>query len=385
MKSLIYVGMDVHKESFSLCTYLMSTGEFLGETKIESKSILVKNYLDEMTKSLNEKGFEEIEFVTGYEAGCLGFSLYKDLTKYGINCKIIAPTTLVKSADSVVKKNDRRDAKMLARNLAYGSCKFVHIPDEVDLETKEYIRMKSAHKKALKKIKQQILSFCLRLGYHYDGQTYWTSRHIKWLKDLELNGLFRETLDEYIDTFEKNIEKLERLDGKILDRSNMERYKKATDNLSCLKGVSKQGALTIISEIGDFSRFGTPDELCAYLGLVPGQRESAGKGPTLGITKLGNSVVRTQLIESAQAIIKGNPGTKSKRIIMKQKGKDIRVISYCDRAVDRLMRRYRHLVFKGLQHNKAITAIARELACFIWGIMNNKMDERVIGGDYKPI
>lgn len=76
MKSLIYVGMDVHKESYSLCTYLISTGEFIGETKIEAKPLLIKEYLDNITKLLKEeKNYNEIEFETCYETGCLGFSL----------------------------------------------------------------------------------------------------------------------------------------------------------------------------------------------------------------------------------------------------------------------------------------------------------------------
>ena len=382
MKSLIYVGMDVHKESYSLCCYLISSGEFVGETKIEAKSLLVKEYLEVMTKWLKEeKGFDNVEFVAGYEAGCLGFSLYKDLTKYGIICKIVAPSTLEKAADSNVKKNDRRDARMIARNLAYGSCKYVHIPDEIDLETKEYIRMRTIHKKAVKRIKQQILAFCLRCGQKYTGQNYWTVVHMKWLRDLELPGLYREILDEYLDTHDRAIEKLNRLEGKILERSNLERYKKDTDNLNCMKGISKQGALTIISEVGDFKRFATPNEFCAYLGLVPGERSSAGKGPNLGITKLGNGLIRTQLIESCQIIVKGHIGKKTDRILTKQAGQDIRVIAYCDRAVERLMKRYQHLLFRGVVKNKAITAIARELACFVWGIMNNRLDGRVIGGN----
>ena len=228
--------------------------------------------------------------------------------------------------------------------------------------------------------KQVILAFILRCGKKYDGDTYWTIRHIKWLYDLELSESLKLILDEYLDTYNKLIDKLERLDEKILNISNSSRYKEDTDKLNCLKGITKQSALTIISEIGDFKRFGTPNELCSYLGLVPGERSSAGKGPRLGITKLGNKVVRTQLVESAQALIKGAPGYKSKRLRTKQQGQNIKVISYCDRASERLMHRYRHLIFSGLHHNKAITAIARELACFIWGIMNNKLDERVIGG-----
>lgn len=52
MKSLIYVGMDVHKESYSLCTYLISSGEFIGETKMDAKPSLIKQYLNEMEKLL---------------------------------------------------------------------------------------------------------------------------------------------------------------------------------------------------------------------------------------------------------------------------------------------------------------------------------------------
>lgn len=336
MKSLVYVGMDVHKESYSLCCYLPNNGDFIGETKVEAKPYLIKEYLETIKKMLvKERGLEDVEFITAYEAGCLGFSLYKELTKFGIACKIIAPTTLVKSSDSNLKKNDRKDAKILARNLYFGTCSYVHIPDDVDLETKEYIRMRMAHKKALKKLKQQILSFCLRCGYKFDGKVYWTDRHIAFLKNLELSDLLKETMDEYIDSYEKSIEKLNRLEGKIEERANLKRYKENTDKLACFKGITKAGALTIISEVSDFSRFGTPNEFCSFLGLVPAEHSSAGVGPNLGITKMGNATVRTQLVESAQSIVVGVPGHKSKRIIVRQKDQPVRVISYCDRAIER--------------------------------------------------
>lgn len=242
MKSLVYVGMDVHKESYSLCCYLPNNGDFIGETKVEAKPYLIKEYLETIKKMLvKERGLEDVEFITAYEAGCLGFSLYKELTKFGIACKIIAPSTLVKSSDSNLKKNDRKDAKILARNLYFGTCSSVLIPDDVDLETKEYIRMRMAHKKALKKLKQQILSFCLRCGYKFDGKVYWTNRHIAFLKNLELSDLLKETMDEYIDSYEKSIEKLNRLEGKIEERANLKRYKENTDKLACFKGITKAG------------------------------------------------------------------------------------------------------------------------------------------------
>ena len=132
--------------------------------------------------------------------------------------------------------------------------------------------------------------------------------------------------------------------------------------------------------MSDFSRFGTPNEFCSFLGLVPAEHSSAGVGPNLGITKMGNATVRTQLVESAQSIVVGVPGHKSKRIIVRQKDQPAKVISYCDRAIERLMRKYHRLMTRGVPKNKCVTAVARELACFIWGLMNNQLCERTIGG-----
>ena len=374
MESLVYVGMDVHKDSYSLCCYTPSEGSFFAEARIDADARLVKKYLEEVGKSRPGS-----RFLTCYEAGCLGFSLHKDLSRLGVDCRIVAPTTLAKEPGSSAKKTDRKDARMLARNLAFGLCKFVHIPDETDLETREFVRMRSAHKKALKKVKQQILSFCLRLGRKYGeggAKRYWTAAHLGWLDKLELSPAMREILDEYMDTYNKYEEKIERLDGRLLERSEGERYKEATDRLNCLKGVTKQGALTIVSEIGDFSRFATPNELCAYLGLVPGQSSSGQSVNYLGITKQGNSIVRWQLVESAQSIVRGAPGRKSKRTLAKQSGMPARVVSYCDRATERMMRKFNRLALSGKERNKAVTAIARELACFIWGLMTDSLDGR---------
>ena len=81
MKSIVYVGMDVHKDSFSLCSYVKEHELFFGETKIDSDANQIKTYLDEIRNHLEKKGVEISNFVTAYEAGCLGFSLYKSLKK----------------------------------------------------------------------------------------------------------------------------------------------------------------------------------------------------------------------------------------------------------------------------------------------------------------
>ena len=138
----------------------------------------------------------EYDIQCGYEAGCLGYSLYNQLTASGVKCVILAPTTML-TPQGVRIKTDMRDAYMIAQCLSYGGYHAVYIPTEDDDSVKEYLRMRNDHKIALKKIKQQINAFCIRHGFCYDG-TKWTLKHLKWLKKLEItNELYRETLDEY--------------------------------------------------------------------------------------------------------------------------------------------------------------------------------------------
>ena len=75
--------------------------------------------------------------------------------------------------------------------------------------------MRDDHKLALKKVKQQILAFCLRHNYRYDGNSHWTAAHIKWLKSLKPEALYKEILDEYLLTYTTLSDKLERLDKRI--------------------------------------------------------------------------------------------------------------------------------------------------------------------------
>jgi len=111
---------------------------------------------------------DEYDIQCGYEAGCLGYSLYNQLTAAGVSCVILAPTTML-TPQGVRIKTDMRDAYMIAQCLSYGGCHAVYIPTEKDDSVKEYLRMRNDHKIALKKIKQQINAFCIRHGFCYDG------------------------------------------------------------------------------------------------------------------------------------------------------------------------------------------------------------------------
>ena len=235
--------------------------------------------------------------------------------------------------------------------------------------------MRDDHKLALKKIKQQILAFCLRHNYRFDGTScHWTQAHLKWLYSLKPEGLYEDILKEYLLTYEQLTEKITRLDQRIEELASEEPYKEKVARLSCFIGVKIATALAVLTEVGDFKRFASAPQFASYIGLTPGEDSSGDKSRRLGITKAGNRHVRMLLVEAAQSIARGRIGFKSKALKSRQEGNPPEVILYADKANERLRRRYYRMVLRNNKKpNVAKTAIARELACFMWGMLTDKI------------
>ena len=135
----VYIGMDVHKASFTL-VHLVETEEKPKESvKTEANYLRVIQYINGLRKRYGE----DTEFICGYEAGCLGFQLYHDLTKAGQKCVIIAPTTMSVEQGKGRIKTDKRDAMLIAVCLRNHTYSAVHIPTEEDDQIKEFIRMRN--------------------------------------------------------------------------------------------------------------------------------------------------------------------------------------------------------------------------------------------------
>jgi transposase len=244
----------------------------------------------------------------------------------------------------------------------------------MDEQTKEFLRMRNDHKLALKKVKQQILAFCLRHNYRYDGNSHWTVAHIKWLRSLQPEALYKEILNEYLLTYTILSDKIERLDKRIEELALQYEYRENVKKLSCFIGINTYTALSVLVEVGDFKRFASAQQFSSYLGLVPGEDSSGNDRTGLGITKAGNRHIRLLLIEAAQCYGRGQIGFKSQKLKSRQSGNPAEVIAYADRANERLRRRYYKMVLgKCKKHNVVKTAIARELSCFMWGMMTNNI------------
>ena len=374
MNRIIKIGMDVHSTNYTLCAVEPTIGaedRYFGEIQVSPDYKEIVSFIKSLMLKLGSQDNYSIE--CGYEAGCLGYTLYHQLTNAGIKCTILAPTTMLTTQGKRIK-TDKRDARLIAHCLSYGGYHPVYVPTGEDDAVKEYLRMRDDHKLALKSLKQRINAFVLRHGYKYTG-TKWTKRHITWLKQLELDPMYRETLNEYMASYGEQEAKIERFDKRIEEFAAGANYQENVKKLECFLGIRTHTALSLIVETGDFKRFPKGNIYAAFLGLAPGEHSSSSNKNRLGISKAGNTHLRRLLIEAAKSICKGVIGYKSKALRSRQSGQPAEVIAYADKANTRFRSKYYRMIRHGKKKNVAVTAVARELACFIWGMMTGNINK----------
>lgn len=377
MNRIVYIGMDVHTSNYTLCSldpgYGVKKDNYFAEVQFTNNFVTnVVNYVSNLKKKL-----KDCEFVCGYEAGCLGYSTYKDLTKAGIKCVIMAPSTMAVQKGGKKVKNDRRDARVIAQCLAYQTYKEVYVLSEHDEAVRGYLRMRDSHNKALKRIKQQIIAFCTGHGLFSPTKSNWTVAHLKWLKGLKFNDTVeQEIINEYLSSYTYLCDKIKAMDVRIEVLASEKQYCENVKKLRCIKGIETNVALTLLAEIGDFNRFSKPTDFAAYLGLIPGEQSSGDKVRGTGITKAGNSTLRQKLTEAAKGYWRGRIGMKSATFKKFEKELPKEVTEYALKANTRLQRKFFNMTHvKGKNMNVAASACAREMACFVWGLITNHYDK----------
>ncbi len=114
-----------------------------------------------------------------------------------------------------------------------------------------------------------------------------------------------------------------------------------------------------VAELRDITRFDSPRQLIAYLGLVPSEYSSGKNTRRGGITKTDNGHVRRVLIESAWCYRFAARKTAVLQRRAEKSSEAVKAIAW--KAQKRLCGHYRHLMDRGLLKVKVCTAIAREL------------------------
>lgn len=353
-----FVGLDVHKDSIAMAVAPS------GRERPRFVGTLGPHH-GELCKALSRLGqLEQLQIV--YEAGPCGYTLARELRSHGYACEVIAPAKVARRPGDRIK-TDRRDALLLASAARAGELVQVVIPDERDEAVRDLTRAREDAVRAQLKARQQLKAMLLRHGHRYSGKTSWTAAHERFLANLRFAHPAQHiAFAEYRMAVSQAHERVERFTEALRGQLQHWRMRPVVQALMSLRGVDMIAAMTLVAEIGDFSRFARPQDLMGFLGLVPSEH-SSGKTRRQGeITKTGNGHARRVLVQAAWNY--RFPARVSKTLQQRQQDQPEWVRTIAWKAQLRLAQRYRHLSTRGVALNKICVAIARELSGFIWDI-----------------
>ncbi len=360
MKDTIkFVGLDVSKEKIAVA--------IAEEGREEPRYFGMIPHTPEAVKKLIKKLGDTETLRVCYEAGPTGYPLYRLLLTLGVHCDVIAPSLIPKRPGERIK-TDRRDSIRLAQLYRAGELTSIYVPTPEDEALRDLVRCREDAKEDELRAKHRLSKFLLRNNIQPpSGVNKWTVKYRRWLDTLKFkSSKLQVVFQEYYHQIKELEQRILRLEEEIRVQATVGVHAPTIQALQALRGVALITATSLVAEIGSFKRFSTPNKLMAYVGLIPSEYSSGESRRQGKITKTGNRHVRRLLVEAAWSY-RYQPSVKGE-LQKRQAGQSPTIQAISWKAQNRLHKKYYRLISRGKEGGKAITAVARELAGFIWAI-----------------
>lgn len=355
-----WVGLDVHARTIAVA---------VAEADGTVRSICsIPNQFASLRKVVKKLG-EGRKLKVCYEAGPTGYVVFWQLAELGVPCEVVAPTLVPRKPGERVK-TDRLDAEKLARCYRSGDLTPVWVPDAAHEALRDLLRAREAAKKDQLRARHRLSKFLLRQGIKPpEEMRAWSERYMKWVHGIRYEQpAHTATHVDYVNEVDHATERIAQLEKAIDEAIEQapEKMRAVVAALQALRGVKKMTAATIVTEVGEVSRFAHPRQLMGYSGMVSREYSSGSSIQRGSITKTGNAHLRRVIVEAAWAY-QHRPAHYAD-LRRRQEGLDEEVKAIAWKAQHRLNARYRRLVARGKANSVAVTAVARELLGFIWAI-----------------
>jgi transposase len=359
-----FIGLDVHKRSIVVAVRQPGHRGVQEETlPNEPRAVAhwAKRWLDESQGRLR----------CAYEAGACGYALQRELEKLGVECEVVAPSLVPRKPGERIK-TDRRDARKLAEYLEGGHLTPVRSPTPAEEGARDLCRARDDARQDRMRCRHRLAKFLLRRGIAYPaGRKAWTQAHRSWLGTLRFDAPWEQAVfNDYWLAVEQIDARIATLDRQLGVLAQEPAYRQAVGALRCFRGIDTRTALGLVAELHGMERFRNPRGLMAFVGLVPSEASSGEKQRRGAITKAGNSHVRRLLIEAAWHA-RHKPGIPA-ALRLRRAGQPPQVVAQADEAQKRLHARYWRLILRGKPTTVAATAVARELAGFVWATLRTE-------------
>jgi transposase len=351
----LFVGIDAHQESLSIAVLPEAALATEPVREIRNEPSKVRQYF----RGLSSRG--PLEAV--YEAGCLGFVLYRQLTSLGVTCMVAAPSRIpILPGDH--RKTDRLDAERLATFLRGRQLTAVQPPTTETEALRSLVRTRISIQEDVVRARHRLQKFLLLRGEIFREAGNWSAAHMKWLAERKLELAEDQlTLDFLRMELDQRVTSLKILDERIGRRVDDPDVQKKVQALRTFRGIGNLTALCVVAELGDPRRFPSAGQVASYCGLIPTEHSSGEKVRRGGIACSGNGRLRRVVVEASQHAARPvGPGYAREARRAKAPPQ---VVALAREADQRLWLRYKTLA-RRMHTNQAKTAVARELIGYLW-------------------
>jgi transposase len=232
---------------------------------------------------------------------------------------------------------------------------------------RDLLRARDDVRKNVLSARHRLGKFLLRHGLRFRDARSWGTQHWRWIRSIALTEVCEQiVLAHYINALEMSLEQLRVLDQHVSDVARDTDYAPMVGQLCALRGIDVLSAMSILAELGDLRRFASARQLMAAVGLVPSEYSTGDKTLRFSITKTGNAHVRHILLQAAwhyRHVPRGGLTIQARR-----RSQAPHIVATARKAEQRLHHKYRRMISRGKRSTVAVTAVARELAGFIWAV-----------------
>ena len=246
----------------------------------------------------------------------------------------------------------------------------VWVPTPEHEALRDLVRQRGAAKADESRAKHRLVKHLLRRGLREPNESRaWTHPWWRWVQSLKFDyeaqkAAFADCIAEVLHMGER----LARLDKAIdqLVALAPPHMQAVIEALQALRGVAKLTAVTIVTEVGTFKRFRRPTQFMGYTGQVPSEHSSGARQSKGGITHAGNAHLRHVLGEAAWHARHRPWLNKRLKKLLPTLPAGVEAIAW--KAQERLHKKFTKMTYRGKNAGTVATAVARELAGFVWAI-----------------
>ena len=331
-----YIALDIHKE------YVLAGGQNAAQAWVmQPRRIGLEKFREWAQANLQPGDAAIIETTTNV------WDVY-DIVEPLVSYVVVAHAGGVRQIAEARVKTDKKDIERLIRLLIADIVPEVWVPPVEVRELRGMISYRNRLVKTSTMIRNRLQSLIHRHNLilpkgKLRDKAWWEAQKVSALEKIQI----RQEL-AMLDEMEKH--KAE-VDGELGRQSLGEVWGKQAIRLLQLSGFGAIVSMTVLSAIGDISRFESAKKLVGYSGLGPGVHDSGKEHIEKRITKSGRKELRWALVEAAWRAIRISP--------------------YWKEQYENCLRRMR-------KPNQAIVVIARKLLVVVWHVLTKaETDERV--------